>query len=44
MRNCYLIFSLSSNEGTIKKNIIGRKRMTIRWITSLGSITIGLKI
>jgi hypothetical protein len=44
MRNCYLLLSIPSNKGTTKKNIIGRKRMTIRGITSPGSITISLEL
>jgi hypothetical protein len=44
MRNCYLLLSIPSNKGTTKKNIIGRKRTTIRGITSPGSITITLEL
>jgi hypothetical protein len=44
MRNYSLLLSLPSNKETIKKNTIGRKIMTVRGITSSGSITIWLEL
>jgi hypothetical protein len=44
MRNYYLLLSLLSNEGTTKKNTVGRKRMMVREITNSGNIIICLEL